>query len=108
VGLKARIARLEAQPSGNDPHQPLVVVCKRVGDGEDRPPGVYYNEDGGSPTVVFEGGEPPSEVLARFRPETGPGPLIIIHGLRVVPRPSEFPGEPEQPNRAAGEDRAEP
>ena len=59
---------------------PLVVECHRRGDGETRPPGVYYRNPvtrGGGATVVYEGVDPPEEVLARFRPKSGPGALIM-------------------------------
>jgi hypothetical protein len=71
----------------------MVVVCRRVGDdGEDRAPGIYYeNPHSLSPTVVYAGDEPDKKVLAQFIPARGPGPLIIVCGLSEVPPPLEMP-----------------
>jgi hypothetical protein len=63
--------------------EPLVVECFRRGDfGETRPPGLYWTHpDGGrGPNIVYEGGEPPEELLAQFRPDGRPGPLVITFG----------------------------
>ena len=71
---------------------PLVIVCRRTGDaGEDRAPGVYYDDPAPrSPTVVYAGDGPDEKVLAQFRPACGPGPLIITCGPEVVLPPLEM------------------
>jgi hypothetical protein len=69
---------------------PLVVECIHVGteglsgEGvENRLPGLYYADPARrtGPTIVFEGAEPPAELLARFEPKGGrAGPLIVVLG----------------------------
>ena len=78
---------------------PLIVEGHRRGDGgETRPPGVYYRNPvtrGGS-VIVYEGADPPEELLARFKPKSGPGPLVIVFGPEVVEPPASEP-EPLPP-----------
>src|SRR5438477_4107980 len=73
MSMRDRIAKLERAVRPPDKRYPLVIVCRRTGEHDDRPPGVYY--DGGpgsvSPTVVYEGADPPKAVLAQFRHPRG-------------------------------------
>lgn len=91
MNFRARIARIEKATRAATPPAPLVVVCRRAGDdGEDRTPGVYYENAGSlSPTVVYAGENPDEAILAQFRPARGPGPLIITCGPERVPPPDE-------------------
>ncbi|MDY3558392.1 hypothetical protein R5W23_005485 [Gemmata sp. JC673] len=75
---------------------PLVIECRRTGEwGEVRPPGVYYEdpERRVSPTIVFDGDEPPESLVNRFRPKGGgPGPLLLVLGPEHIDPPAEDVG----------------
>lgn len=90
-----RLARLEvALPEpAHGAFEPLVVLLRRRGDPtwdqetECREPGIY--REGGGAEIVFDGDEPPSDWVTRFKPANGACPLFIGFGPQVIEPPVE-------------------
>lgn len=85
MNLRNRIAKLEqAAETKRQASRPLCVLCVHVKDDhEHRPPGEYFDGPGLTPTIIFDGTDPPPELLRKWETPDASGfaPLIIVQHI---------------------------